>query len=490
MHKEKTILEKKPVVVTPEELAAQKNFAGRILRDNAAYTAQTGEIRRAWVDCYGCQQNEADAETLRGELREMGYAPAERAEDADVVLINTCAVRGHAESRELGNIGALVHVKRRRPGMVIGVCGCMTQQQHMAEKLKKSFPYVDLVFGTHAVWRLPELLWHALNDGKRVFDVEDSEGRIAEGLPVERRDRERAWVSIMYGCNNFCTYCIVPYVRGRERSREPGCILEEVRGLVADGCRDITLLGQNVNSYGAGREDGVRFPELLRRIDAIDGDFIVRFMTSHPKDASRELIDVIARSRHISHGLHLPVQCGSDRVLRLMNRRYTVAQYTELVDYARARIPDLVLTSDIIVGFPGETEEDFQGTMELVRRIRYDSLFTFLYSPRVGTPAARMEDPATDEEKQDRFDRLLALQNGISQEKHAEYVGRVLELRLDGEGRSEGYTASARTQGGRLVHVRAPEELRGRTVRVKIERASTYALFGTAVGAEEEEQNG
>ena len=461
--------------VTPEELQAQKNFAGRILRANAAHTAETGEVRRAWVDCYGCQQNEADAEILRGELREMGYQPADRPEDADVVLINTCAVREHAESRELGNIGALVHVKRRRPGMVIGVCGCMTQQAHMAEKLKKSFPYVDLVFGTHAVWKLPELLWHALNDGKRVFDTENSEGRIAEGLPMERRDRERAWVSIMYGCNNFCTYCIVPYVRGRERSRTPEAILEEVRGLVENGCRDITLLGQNVNSY----DGGIRFPELLRRIDAVEGDYIIRFMTSHPKDASRELIDTIAESRHVSHGLHLPVQCGSDRILQRMNRRYTTAQYLSLVDYAREKIPDLVITSDIIVGFPGETEEDFQGTLALVERVRYDSLFTFLYSKRVGTPAASMEDPATDEEKQDRFDRLLALQNRISQEKHNEYVGRVLELRLDGEGRSAGYDFSARTAGGRLVHIRAPKEMAGKVAQVRIERASTYALFGT-----------
>ena len=461
--------------VTLEELSAQKNFALRILRANSAYTAETGEAKSAWVDCYGCQQNEADAEILRGELREMGYQPAERAEDADVVLINTCAVREHAESRELGNIGALVHVKRRRPGMVIGVCGCMTQQAHMAEKLKKSFPYVDLVFGTHAVWKLPELLWHALNDGKRVFDTENSEGRIAEGLPMERRDRERAWVSIMYGCNNFCTYCIVPYVRGRERSRTPEAILEEVRGLVDGGCRDITLLGQNVNSY----DGGIRFPELLRRIDAIEGDYIIRFMTSHPKDASRELIDTIAASRHVSHGLHLPVQCGSDRILQRMNRRYTTAQYLALVDYAREKIPDLVITSDIIVGFPGETEEDFQGTLSLVERVRYDSLFTFLYSKRVGTPAAQMEDPATDEEKQDRFDRLLALQNRISQEKHNEYVGKTLTLRLDGEGRSAGYDFSARTTGGRLVHIRAPKALAGQTAQVRIERASTYALFGT-----------
>ncbi len=468
-------------LVTPEELERQKIFAGRILRANSAHTAETGEIRRAWVDCYGCQQNEADAEVLRGELREMGYAPAERAEDADVVLINTCAVREHAEARELGNIGALVHVKRRRPGMVIGVCGCMTQQAHMAEKLKKSFPYVDLVFGTHAVWKLPELLWHALNDGKRVFDTENSEGRIAEGLPVERRDRERARVSIMYGCNNFCTYCIVPYVRGRERSRAPEAILQEVRGLIADGCRDITLLGQNVNSY----DGGIRFPELLRRIDALDGDFIVRFMTSHPKDASRELIDTIAASRHISHGLHLPVQSGSDRILRAMNRRYTTAQYLALVDYAREKIPDLVITSDIIVGFPGETEEDFQGTLDLVERVRYDSLFTFLYSRRVGTPAAGMEDAASPEEKQARFDRLLALQNRISQEKHNEYVGKTLTLRLDGGPRSAGYDFSARTAGGRLVHIRAPRELAGKRARVRIERASTYALFGTAEAEQE-----
>ncbi|MEA4824888.1 MAG: tRNA (N6-isopentenyl adenosine(37)-C2)-methylthiotransferase MiaB [Clostridiaceae bacterium] len=467
-------------LVSPEEFAQQKVFASRILRENGANTAETGAVRRYWVDCYGCQQNEADAETLRGQLRAMGYAAAACAEDADVVLINTCAIREHAEARELGNIGALVHVKRRRPGMVIGVCGCMPQQSHMAEKLRRSFPYVDLVFGTHAVWKLPELLWHALHDGKRVFDTEDTEGRIAEGLPVERRDREHAWVSIMYGCNNFCTYCIVPYVRGRERSREPEYILEEVRGLIGIGCRDITLLGQNVNSYGSDREDGIRFPELLRRIDAIDGDFIVRFMTSHPKDASHELIDTIAESRHMARGIHLPVQSGSDRVLQRMNRRYTAAQYIALIDYAREKIPNLVITSDIIVGFPGETEEDFQATLDLVERVRYDSLFTFLYSKRVGTPAAEMPDDTPEEEKQARFDRLLALQNRISQEIHDGYVGKIIELRLDREGRAEGYPFSARTSGGRLVHVRAPLDYAGKLARVRIERASTYALFGAA----------
>jgi len=464
--------------VSPEELTIQDGFTSRVLRMNAAYTAQSGENRRAYVDCYGCQQNEADAEILHGLLRRMGYQDAENEHDADVVLINTCAIREHAEARVLGNIGALSHDKRRRPDMIIGVCGCMPQQPHMSEKLKKSFPYVDLVFGTHAVYKLPELLYTALTEKKRVFSTENSDGRIAEGLPVVRREREKAWVSIMYGCNNFCTYCVVPYVRGRERSRDPERVLDEVRGLVSNGYRDITLLGQNVNSYGNDRDNGMRFPELLRRIDAIDGDYVIRFMTSHPKDATPELIDVIASSRHCAHGIHLPVQSSSDRILKLMNRRYTVGKYLELIDYARARIPDLVITSDIIVGFPGETEEDFQKTLDLIEYVRYDSLFTFLYSPRVGTPAASMEDPATPEEKQARFNRLLEAQNRISQQIHEGYIGKTLRLRLDDLKPCPGYALSARTDGGRLVHVDAPESLRRTVADVFIERVSTYALFG------------
>ena len=464
--------------VTPEELSAQKNFALRILRANSAYTAETGEAKRAWVDCYGCQQNEADAEILRGELREMGYQPADRAEDADVVLINTCAVREHAESRELGNIGALVHVKRRRPGMVIGVCGCMTQQAHMAEKLKKSFPYVDLVFGTHAVWKLPELLWHALNDGKRVFDTENSEGRIAEGLPMERRDRERAWVSIMYGCNNFCTYCIVPYVRGRERSRLPEDVVAEARQLVHEGYKDITLLGQNVNSYGKDLGTGVDFADLLRMVNDIPGDFVIRFMTSHPKDATEKLFRTMAECEKCAHHIHLPVQSGNDHILKVMNRHYDRAKYLEEVAAARRYMPDLVLTTDIIVGFPGETEEEFQDTLSLCEQVRYDAMFTFIYSKRVGTPAASMPDPYTRADKQRHFDQLIELSNRISGEKHREYEGKTFRVLVDGETGKEEYNLSSRTNGGRLVHLKGDPALIGQFVNVKITTSNTWALYG------------
>ena len=466
------------VFVTPEEMAQQRSFTQRLLRRNSARTAENGYVPKALVDCYGCQQNEADAEAIRGILAASGYAVAADEHEADVIIINTCAIREHAEARVLGNIGALSHEKRRRPELIIGVCGCMPQQPQMARKLKMSFPYVDIVFGTHALWKLPQLLWEAVSEHKRVFDVEDSAGRIAEGLPVQRKEKDKAWVSIMYGCNNFCTYCIVPYVRGRERSRRPEDILNEIRGLVAEGYRDFTLLGQNVNSYDGGDCD---FPTLLERICAIEGDFTVRFMTSHPKDATKRLFDVIAANPKCARGLHLPVQCGSDRILKAMNRRYTVEQYLELIDYARAHIPGLCITSDIIVGFPGETEEDFQGTLDLVERVRFDSLFTFIYSPRTGTPAATMEDPATHEEKQNRFDRLLAAQNRISQEIHASYIGKVVEVFIDGGGRAAGYTLSGRTDGGRLVHTVGDESLRGTKVRVRVEKGSTYALFGSIV---------
>jgi len=458
----------------------------RVLRRNSEYTAETGRTRKAFVDCYGCQQNEADSEQMRGMLLKMGYELAVDETDADVVVINTCAVREHAEMRVLGNVGALSHLKKARPDMVIAVGGCMTQQEHMAMKLKKSFPYVDIVFGTHATWRFPELLFRKLCEHKRVFDVESERGRIAEGLPVYRTDKVRGWVSIMYGCNNFCSYCIVPYVRGRERSRRADDVVRDVQQLVADDYREINLLGQNVNSYGHDLDEGVNFPELLRRIDRIPGDFVIRFMTSHPKDATRELIDTIADSEKIAHQLHLPVQSGSDRVLQAMNRRYTAASYLDLIRYARERMPDIVFTSDIIVGFPGETEEDFQQTLELVRQVRYNALFTFIYSKRKGTPAAEMEDPATDEEKQNRFERLLDVQNEISLQLHQAYVGKTIRILVDGKSTTKGYPLTGHTNGGRLVHLRGDESLIGSFAPVYIEKCSTWALNAVAEPKEQE----
>ena len=453
-----------------------------ICRQLAQHNAEAGEQPLALVDTYGCQQNEADSEQIRGMLREMGYAFTEDTSVADVIVINTCAIREHAELRVLGNVGALTHTKRRKPNQVICLCGCSMQEPHMAEKIRKSFRHVDLVFGPHALWRFPELLQQVLLKKERVFATEQSDGRIAEGLPVVRRGKIKAWVSIMYGCNNFCTYCIVPYVRGRERSREPEQILEEVRGLVAEGYKDITLLGQNVNSYGKDLDSNVDFADLLAQINDIPGDFLVRFMTSHPRDASQKLFETMARCDKVAPQLHLPVQSGSSRVLKAMNRHYDRETYLDEVRRLKALIPDIVLTSDIIVGFPGETEAEFEETLSLLEEVRFDSLFTFIFSPRVGTPAAKMEDPVPMTEKKKWFQRLLDTQNRISVEKHKEYIGRILPVLVEEENPADAVNnLNCRTDGWRLVHVPGDVSLLGQRKKVKITDCSTWSLFGEFV---------
>ena len=453
-----------------------------ICRQLAQHNAKAGGQPLALVDTYGCQQNEADSEQIRGMLREMGYAFTEDTSVADVIVINTCAIREHAELRVLGNVGALTHTKRRKPNQVICLCGCSMQEPHMAEKIRKSFRHVDLVFGPHALWRFPELLQQVLLKKERVFATEQSDGRIAEGLPVVRRGKIKAWVSIMYGCNNFCTYCIVPYVRGRERSREPEQILEEVRSLVAEGYKDITLLGQNVNSYGKDLDSNVDFADLLAQINDISGDFLVRFMTSHPRDASQKLFETMARCDKVAPQLHLPVQSGSSRVLKAMNRHYDREIYLDEVRRLKALIPDIVLTSDIIVGFPGETQEEFEETLSLLEEVRFDSLFTFIFSPRVGTPAAKMDDPVPMEEKKKWFQRLLDTQNRISVEKHKEYIGRILPVLVEEKNPADAVNnLNCRTDGWRLVHVPGDVSLLGQRKKVKITDCSTWSLFGEFV---------
>ena len=453
-----------------------------ICRQLAQHNAKAGGQPLALVDTYGCQQNEADSEQIRGMLREMGYAFTEDTSVADVIVINTCAIREHAELRVLGNVGALTHTKRRKPNQVICLCGCSMQEPHMAEKIRKSFRHVDLVFGPHALWRFPELLQQVLLKKERVFATEQSDGRIAEGLPVVRRGKIKAWVSIMYGCNNFCTYCIVPYVRGRERSREPEQILEEVRSLVAEGYKDITLLGQNVNSYGKDLDSNVDFADLLAQINDIPGDFLVRFMTSHPRDASQKLFETMARCDKVAPQLHLPVQSGSSRVLKAMNRHYDRETYLDEVRRLKELIPDIVLTSDIIVGFPGETEAEFEETLSLLEAVRFDSLFTFIFSPRVGTPAAKMDDPVPMTEKKKWFQRLLDTQNRISVEKHKEYIGRILPVLVEEENPAdEVNNLNCRTDGWRLVHVPGDVSLLGQRKKVKITDCSTWSLFGEFV---------
>ena len=376
-------------LIPPAQIQAQLDHCQAVAELNARQT----QPPLAFVDTYGCQQNEADSERLRGWLAQMGYGFTGSEEEAAIIVINTCAIREHAEQRVFGNVGALVHVKRRHPEQLICLCGCMAQQPHAAQKLRESYRHVDLVFGPQALWKFPEMVHTLLTQRGRVFSVEEEPGSIAEGIPVVRQDKIKAWVSIMYGCNNFCSYCIVPYVRGRERSRNPEDILAEVRQLVEEGYKDITLLGQNVNSYGKDLEKPMDFSDLLEAVNAVPGDFLIRFMTSHPKDATQKLFETMARCEKVAPVLHLPFQSGNDRVLQVMNRRHTQAEYLEKIRALRALIPDIVLTSDIIVGFPGETTEEFEDTLKVLEEVRFDALFTFIYSPRQGTPAAQMDDP-------------------------------------------------------------------------------------------------
>lgn len=437
-----------------------------------------GKRPLAMVDTYGCQQNEADSEKLRGYLAEMGYGFTQDEFQADIIVVNTCAVREHAEMRVLGNVGALNHTKKNNPNQIIAVCGCMVQQEHMAEKIKKSYPVVDLVFGPHELWRFPELLQQVMQKHKRVFATAQSDGAVAEGIPLRRDGSVKAWLSIMYGCNNFCTYCVVPYVRGRERSRLPEDVVSEARQLVAEGYKDITLLGQNVNSYGRDLESDTDFSDLLRMINDIPGDFVLRFMTSHPKDATEKLFKTMAECEKCAHHIHLPVQSGNDHILKLMNRNYTREKYLSQVALARSYMPDLVITTDIIVGFPNETEEEFEDTISLCEEVRFDAMFTFIYSKRVGTPAASMPDPYTRADKQKHFDRLMDVSNRISGEKHKEYEGKSVRVLVDGETGREEYNLSSRTNGGRLVHLRGDKSLIGQFVNVKIVSSNTWALYG------------
>ncbi|MCI9026866.1 MAG: tRNA (N6-isopentenyl adenosine(37)-C2)-methylthiotransferase MiaB [Lawsonibacter sp.] len=464
-------------LISPADIEAQLEHCRAV----AAPWAQLPDRPLAFVDTYGCQQNEADSERLRGYLEKMGFGFTASEEEARIIVINTCAIREHAEQRVFGNVGALVHVKRRHPDTLICLCGCMAQQPHVAKKIRESYRHVDLVFGPHALWRFPEMVHTLLTQRGRTFSVDDEAGSIAEGIPVVRQDNIKAWVSIMYGCNNFCSYCIVPYVRGRERSRRPEDILAEVRQLAEEGYKDITLLGQNVNSYGKDLAEPLDFADLLERVNAIPGDFLIRFMTSHPKDATQKLFETMAKCEKVAPVLHLPFQAGNDRILKVMNRRHTRAEYLEKIRALRALVPDITLTSDIIVGFPGETTEEFEDTLRVLEEVRFDALFTFIFSPRQGTPAAEMDDPMPREEKLANFNRLTALQDAISEEKHAAYVGKTVRCLLDGLSDDQRYDLTARTPGNRLVRVVGDPAALGQFRDVKITGANKWSLFGELV---------
>jgi tRNA-2-methylthio-N6-dimethylallyladenosine synthase len=468
----------------PERLPEPQHPQAFYMKEVAKLMAdrRRGAVPMALVHTYGCQQNAADSEKIKGMLAQMGFSFTDDRERADLILFNTCAVRGHAENRVFGNVGALKELKRRHPSLVVSVCGCMMEEKQASERIRRKFPFVSLVFGTHVLHRFPELLWAALAENRRVFERgdEQEDARIVEGLPTRRGGKTRAWLTVMYGCDNFCSYCIVPYVRGRERSRQPEAVLEEFRGLVADGYKDVTLLGQNVNSYGRKLGRPVNFSGLLRMLDAVDGDYRLRFMTSHPKDATHELIDTMAAGRHISRHLHLPVQSGSNRVLKAMNRGYTREKYLALVEYARKKIPDLSLTSDIIVGFPGETYEEFRETVSLIRQVGYTSLFTFVYSPREGTRAAQLPDPVPAAEKSAWLQELCAEQEKIAASRCAGEVGRTHRVLVEGRSPKSGLL-TGRTDGNVIVNFPGRDETVGRFADVKITSARDWILDGELV---------
>jgi len=460
-----------------------KTISREELDRQAQYARLTGELLLeryerplAFLHTYGCQGNEADSERMAGLLERCGFELTDDPEAASFILYNTCAVREHAEDRVFGNVGRLKSRRLEDKNLRIALCGCMVQQPHVAEKLRRHYPFVDLLFGTHALHRLPELLYRLYSTGRRVTDIAD-EPSITEALPVRRGSAVKAWLPVMYGCDNFCSYCVVPLVRGRERSREPEAILSEARELVGLGYKEITLLGQNVNSYQCGAYD---FPRLLRELDAIEGDYWLRFMTSHPKDCSRELLDTVAGGRHIARHLHLPAQSGNDHILREMNRKYDAAHYLELIRYARQVMPGLSITGDIIVGFPGETYEEFRDTLALVEQVRYTSLFTFIYSPRQGTRAAALPDPVPHAEKVRWFQELAALQEGIAAVRCAGMVGQVLRVLCESPGKR--LALMGRTQGNQIIEFDGPEELVGQFVMVKITRVKNWLLDGQKEG--------
>ena len=427
---------------------------------------------------YGCQMNEHDTEKLKGMLSMMGYNETDDEKEADLILFNTCSVRENAEFKVYGNLGRVKHLKEKKPELVVGVCGCMMQQPHIVEAIKTKYRFVNLVFGTHNVHNFPYYLYEALFNDKKVFEVWEDSNLIIEELPVSRKVGIKAYVNIMYGCNNFCSYCIVPYTRGREKSRLKEDIINEIKELVSTGVREVTLLGQNVNSYGLTSKEPYDFSDLLMDVAKIEGLERVRFMTSHPKDLSDKLIDTIASSKKICNHVHLPVQSGSNDILRKMNRKYTREYYLDLVSKIKNRIPDVALTTDIIIGFPGEREEDVLETIDLIRQTEYDSAFTFIYSKRVGTPAEKYDDDVSDKEKHERFQRMLSELNEIVINKNKSLEGQVYGVLVESRSKSESKFLSGRTEHNRLVIFEGPDELIGKIVDVKIIRARNFSLEG------------
>jgi len=473
--------EKEKHDISPEEIKRQTKIMKVMKSWNDEYFAKTGRRRKHLTVTYGCQMNEHDSEVLSGILENMGYIAADDKKEADLIIYNTCCVRENAELKVYGNLGALKGLKRKKNDLIIAVCGCMMQQPHVVEKIKNKYKHVDLIFGTHNLFKFPELLMKSMKSKDMFIEVWENEGNIIEGLPANRRYKSKAFINIMYGCNNFCTYCIVPYTRGRERSREVEDIIKEAAGLAAGGTKEIMLLGQNVNSYGKTLNGSIGFADLLRELNKVPGIERIRFMTSHPKDLSDDLIDAMAECDKVCEHLHLPFQSGSNRILKAMNRKYTKERYLSLIEKLKNRIPDIRLTTDIIVGFPGETEEDFQHTLDIVEKVGYDSAFTFLYSVRQGTPAAKMEGRVDKETKRDRFNRLLEKINKISAEINQNYLNRTVEVLVEGPSKTNPNRYMGRTRGNKLVNFDGSENLVGELVQVQIIEAKTFFLNGKII---------
>ena len=467
--------------LSSEEKLLQRKAIERIKEKNEIEYKKTHRKKTAFIETYGCQQNVSDSEVIMGMLSDMGYEKASSRDDADIILFNTCAVREGAEMKVFGNLGALKHLKAKRPSCIIGVCGCMMQQKENADAVRKKYRHIDLVFGTHSLYFFPSLLEKLIFSEERVIDVKDTEGYLSEEYAPRRAGGPSAWVSVMYGCNNFCSYCIVPYVRGRERSRDASSVVREVEALSKEGYKEVTLLGQNVNSYGKDLEENIDFADLLRMVCKVDGIERVRFMTSHPKAISEKLIDTMAEEKKNCAQLHLPVQSGSTKVLRDMNRHYTREEYLEKLAKVKAKIPNITLTTDIIVGFPTETKEDFEETLSILTQVRYDTIFSFIYSKRPGTPAAVMADAMTKEEKKECFERMLKVQEKISYEKNLALLDKEVEVLTEGRSKTDLSMLTGRTEGGKIVNFKGDDTCIGNFVKLRITDVKTWSLTGEII---------
>ncbi|MGL4850465.1 MAG: tRNA (N6-isopentenyl adenosine(37)-C2)-methylthiotransferase MiaB [Clostridium sp.] len=434
-----------------------------------------------FIATYGCQMNEEDSEKISGMLKRIGYSRTEERDTADIIIFNTCCVRENAENKVFGNLGAIKRLKEKNPNLIIAICGCMMQQLGMADKVLKTFPFVDIIFGTHNAYKFPEYLSRVQTEGVQIKEILDKETEIVEGIPIDRESSVKAFVTIMYGCNNFCTYCVVPYVRGRERSRKSEDIIKEIEDLVSKGYKEVTILGQNVNSYGKGLEEDIDFAKLLRKINEVDGLERLRFMTSHPKDLNEDVIYAIRDCEKICEQIHLPVQSGSNRLLKVMNRHYDRERYLYLIDLIKKEIPGASITTDIIVGFPGETEEDFADTLDLVDKVKYDSAFMFIYSRRNNTPADKMENQVPDDVKHERFNRLVQLVNKNIALNNKPYEGTVQEVLVEGISKNDETKLMGRTRNGKLVNFDGDNESIGSLVNVDIKRAQPFSLVGVQI---------